>query len=55
MINIRCRNCGRECVPISSETITIAENTYQTTRKYKCPKCKQTYTIIGNPIKLERE
>ena len=52
---MKCENCGRECVPLSSETITIAENTYQTNREYKCPKCKQIYTVKDTPIKIERE
>ena len=47
-------NCGRECVPRSSETLTIAENTYQTSREYKCPKCKKVYTVTDDPVKIVR-
>lgn len=54
-INIRCRNCGRECVLQSSQSLIVAENTFQTARKYKCPKCKRTYEIVDDPVEIRSE
>ena len=51
---VRCRNCGKECVLRSSQSIFIAEDTFQTSREYKCPKCKSVYTVTDDPVKIVR-
>lgn len=52
---MRCRNCGKECILRSSQTIPLANNTFQTKREYKCPKCKKIYEIIDDPIRIVSE
>ena len=52
---VRCRNCGRECVLRSSKSLMVAEDTFQTSREYKCPKCKKVYTVTDDPVKIVKE
>lgn len=52
---MRCRNCGRECILRSSESLIVAENTYQTSRHYKCPKCNREFTVTDDPVKIVRK
>lgn len=52
---MKCSKCNKECVPRSSQVITLSENTFQTKREYKCPKCKKIYEIIDDPIRIVSE
>ena len=54
ILMVRCRNCGKECVLRSSESIMIAEDTFQTSREYKCRKCGKIYTVTDDPVKIVR-
>ena len=51
---VRCRNCGKECVLRSSKSLMVAEDTFQTSREYKCPRCKKVYTVTDDPVKIVR-
>ena len=51
---MRCYNCGKECVLRSSESVLVAEDTFQTSRVYKCPKCKREFTVTDDPVRIVR-
>ena len=51
---MRCRNCGKECVLRSSKSLMVAEDTFQTSREYKYPKCKSVYTVTDDPVRIVR-
>jgi len=51
---VRCRNCGRECVLRSSKSLMVAEDTFQTSREYKCRKCGKIYTVTDDPVRIVR-
>ena len=51
---MRCRNCGKECVLRSSKSVMVAEDTFQTSRVYKCPKCKREFTVTDDPVRIVR-
>ena len=50
---MRCRQCGHECVLQSSQSNLVAENTFQTVRKFKCKKCGKKFTVTDDPIQIE--
>ena len=54
MIVIRCRECGNPCVLRSSESLVVAENTYQTIRRYKCKKCGKRFKVVDDPVQIVR-
>ena len=54
ILMVRCKNCGKECVLRSSESLMVAEDTFQTSREYKCPRCKKVYTVTDDPVKIVR-
>ena len=52
---MKCSNCNKECVPRSSQVITVTEDTFQTIREYKCIKCGEIYTVVDTPVKVVME
>ena len=50
---MRCRQCGKQCVLQSSQSLLVGENTFQTTRVYKCPNCDSKFKVIDDPIQIE--
>ena len=52
---MRCRHCGSECELKSAQSVFISEDTYQTTRFYKCPKCERKYTVVDDPVMIVKE
>ena len=51
---MRCRECGKPCVLRSSESLVVAENTYQTIRSYKCKKCGKRFKVVDDPVQINR-
>ena len=52
-MDMRCYNCGRECVLRSSESIPVDENTYQVKRVYKCVKCDKIFEVVDDPVVMK--
>ena len=48
---MRCRQCGKDCLLTKAQSVFISEDTYQTTRFYKCPKCGKVYEVVDDPVK----